>query len=297
MGSVSDSYDLIHVPLPQNFRYVDKYRMKFVFTVHDMTHQTHPQFHVASNVQLAQKGISFIRKHKAAVIAVSRHTAQDYLALESNAGLEVEMIHEAANHHHFNQAHTKEDVLMRYSLSDRPYFLCLFTLEPRKNILYTIQAFLKFCASQPDNDYQMIIAGGKGWKDDFLEEVKTKYPDRVRFLGFVPDDDLPGLIMGAYVFCYMPYYEGFGLPALEAIQYGTPVLFSGCSSLPEVCGEAGLAVNPASVDDIAIQMERLTTDENLYHKTKEATFHQSRKFSWVKAGFNTLNFYDKIAGR
>jgi glycosyltransferase involved in cell wall biosynthesis len=297
VGSVSESYDLIHVPLPQNFKNVDRYRMKFVFTLHDMTHRTHPQFHVNSNVQLAEKGLSFIERQKAAVIAVSQHTMQDYLTLANYASQEVKVIYEAANHHHFNQASSKDEVQKRYGLEDRPYFLCLFTLEPRKNIVHTVQAFLQFCAQCPDNKYQLIIAGGKGWKDDFLEEIKSLYPNRVRFLGYVPDEDLPGLIKGAYVFCYLPHYEGFGLPALEAIQYGTPVLFSGCSSLPEVCGDAGLAANPASIEDIALQMVQITANESLYYKMKEAAFPQSRKFSWVKAGFETLNFYTTVAGR
>ena len=158
-----------------------------------------------------------------------------------------------------------------------------------------MQAFLEFCDRLPASDFQLIICGGKGWKDDFLESVREQYPDKVRFPGYVPDEDLPALLKGAHAFFYLPHYEGFGLPALEAIQYGTPVLYSNTSSLPEVCGDAGLPADPGSVDDMASKMLIMATDSHRYLQMKQATFHQSRKFSWVKTAFETLVFYEEMA--
>jgi glycosyltransferase involved in cell wall biosynthesis len=295
VGSVQEAYDLIHVPLPQNYRYVDRYKTRFVFTLHDMTHRTHPQFHVPSNVQLAEKGLAFMKKKRAGVIAVSEHTMNDWRATASDERGPARVVYEAANHHFFQKSADRDLVFEKYGLGDRPYFMCLFTLEPRKNITGTVQAFLQFCDRLPASDFQLIICGGKGWKDDFLESVRERHPDRVRFLGYVPDEDLPALLNGAHAFCYLPHYEGFGLPALEAIQYGTPVLYSNTSSLPEVCGDAGLPADPGSMDDMASKMLIMATDSNRYLQMKQATFMQSRKFSWVKAAFETLLFYEEMA--
>jgi glycosyltransferase involved in cell wall biosynthesis len=295
VGSVREAYDLIHVPLPQNFRYVDKFDIRFVFTLHDLTHRTHPQFHIPANIQLAEKGIGFIKKKGASVISVSEQTLIDWRKYEPDAKTPARVIYEAANHLFFQKPIKRDAVFEKYGLGERPYFMCLFTLEPRKNIVGTVQAFLAFCERLPDTDFQLIICGGKGWKDDFLESVRDEHPDRVRFLGYVPDEDLPALLGGAHSFCYLPHYEGFGLPALEAIQYGTPVLYSNTSSLPEVCGDAGLPADPGSVDDMASKMLIMATDRERYHQMKIAAFAQSRKFSWVKSAFETLLFYEEMA--
>ncbi len=295
--TVNQRYDLIHVLLPQNYKYVSRFKSKMVFTIHDMTHQIFPDFHLPSNVQLAQKGISYIKKKSSGVICVSECTQKDFIQYSDSNQVFSTVIHEAANHHFLNDLGSNSSqsaTLKKYQIEDKPYFLCLFTLEPRKNIVNTVQAFIQFKTLTKNKDIQLVICGARGWKDQFLSELIDKYQDSIRFTGYVEEGDIQIIYKCAYVFCYLPFYEGFGLPALEALQQGTPVLSSNNSSLPEVVGDAGLYADPHDISDIVQKMLMISEDRDKYEELKGKTFKQARKFSWVKTAFETMQFYDKM---
>jgi glycosyltransferase involved in cell wall biosynthesis len=293
--TVNQRYDLIHVLLPQNYKYVSRFKSKIVFTIHDMTHQIFSEFHLPSNVQLAQKGISFIKKKSIGVVCVSECTQKDFIQHVDQ--VPSTMIYEAANHHFLNALNHRESqisTLKKYKIEDKPYFLCLFTLEPRKNIVNTVHAFIQFKALTGNENFQLVICGARGWKDQFLNELIDKNEESIRFTGYVEEADIQIMYKCAYAFCYLPFYEGFGLPALEALQQGTPVLSSNNSSLPEVVGDAGLYADPHDIDDIVQKMQMISNDRDKYEELKKNTFKQSRKFSWVKTAFETMNFYEQM---
>jgi glycosyltransferase involved in cell wall biosynthesis len=296
LSEVQNEYDLIHVPLPQNYYHVQQLDKPFVFTVHDLTHRLYPEFHQKENVALAEKGLQFICQRQAQAIVVSEATRQDLLREYRFPAEKTSLIYEAANRdsfHPLEKPERWEQARQRYRLPDGPFLLCLFTLEPRKNMKNTIAAFLRLLEKPENRGYYLVICGKKGWKVGELLDEQHPYAANIHFTGFVDEHDLPVLYSQAAALCYVAHYEGFGLPLLEAMQCGTPVIYGANSSMPEVAGEAGLPAPSDEVDAIAAQMERILQDEQLRRELSEKALHQAGRFSWLKTGFETLQLYEK----
>lgn len=185
-------------------------------------------------------------------------------------------------------------VRTRYSLGEGPFILSVGTVQPRKNYARLIEAFRRL--NLPD--LRLVIAGGKGWLDDplYAQVEALGLQERVRFIGFVADEDLPALYSAASVFAYPSLYEGFGLPPLEAMACGVPVVASNAASLPEVVGEAGLLVDPYDVDALAEALARALCDEALRHALIAKGHEQARRFSWAAAARQLLEHYATLLG-
>jgi glycosyltransferase involved in cell wall biosynthesis len=177
------------------------------------------------------------------------------------------------------------------------YLLFLGTLQPRKNLVRLVEAFGRL--QSPAADLRLVLAGKKGWLyDDLFARVRALgLADRVVFTGYVADDDKSPLLSGAQALVYPSLYEGFGLPVLEAMTCGTPVLTSNVSSLPEVAGDAALLVDPLDVDAMAEGVSRLVTDHELRDSLIEKGYAQAREFSWAKAGHEVLQVLEAVAGK
>ena len=178
----------------------------------------------------------------------------------------------------------------------KPYLLAVSTIQPRKNYARLIEAFAKLISNSqlPTSNLQLIIAGGRGW---MYEEVlatpeRLGIHDRVIFPNFFSDEDLPALYAGATLFVYPSLYEGFGLPILEAMACGTPVVTSNASSLPEVAGAAALYFDPRNVDAMAEQIYRALSDEALRADLRAKGLVQARKFSWDKAAVELKGYFE-----
>ncbi len=184
-----------------------------------------------------------------------------------------------------------KDLEQKYRIKGN-YILFVGTLQPRKNIIRLIEAF-----SRLKNDPELVIIGKKGWLYEDILEAPRKFSveDRVKFLDFIPNSELPAFYKNAICFVLPSLYEGFGLPVLEAMRYGCPVIVSNVSSLPEVGGDAVLYVDPLSADDIAKKLELLVGDEDLRKKLIKKGYEQVKKFSWEKTAKDTLNALVKIA--
>lgn len=184
-------------------------------------------------------------------------------------------------------------VCARYELP-RPFILSVGTLQPRKNYGRLIEAFARIAAEGPDH---LVIAGGKGWLyESIFEQAKSLgLEQRVHFPGFVDDADLPALYSAARLFAYVSLYEGFGLPLLEAMACGTPVIASNVSSLPEVVGDVGLQVDPRSVDDIARALQQMTEQPELRERSIGPGLARAKSFTWEKAARELLAIYDQVA--
>jgi glycosyltransferase involved in cell wall biosynthesis len=185
-------------------------------------------------------------------------------------------------------------VRARYGLGEAPFILAVGTLQPRKNYVRLIQAFSNLQSSIPD--LQLVIAGGKGWlfESIFAEVERLGLRDRVRFPGFVADDDLPALYSAARVLAYPSLYEGFGLPMLEAMACGTPVVASTASCLPEVAGDAALLVPPADVPALAEALSRAVSDEALRADLIAQGRARAATFTWTKAAEQLLGLYQDL---
>lgn len=286
-------YDLIHITLPQHYQYFRLMRHRFLVTVHDMTHVLFPGFHLKKNIRNARKGIRFLKKQDAQVIAVSEATKADLCRTEQIAESKVKVIAEAADAERFNRIYDRrivEKVLEKYGLTGQVYFFSLATLEPRKNLRNTVAAFLKLKKKHPESSVKFVMAGKTGWKEkpEFLD-----HPD-VMALGYVKDEDLSALFTAALGFCYVSHYEGFGLPLLEAMRCAAPVIYGYNSSMIEIVGDCGLAAKPDDAEDIAAKMEMLLTDAALCQTLKQNGYRRALEFSWEKAARETFDLYQSL---
>jgi glycosyltransferase involved in cell wall biosynthesis len=188
-------------------------------------------------------------------------------------------------------------VRARYNIGSEPFVLGLGTIQPRKNYERLVQAFANLLALEPlASNLRLVIVGGKGWLYDsiFAQVKRLGVADRVMFPGFVDDHDLPALYSAATLFAFPSIYEGFGLPVLEAMACGTPVVTSNTSSLVEVGGDAALLVEPTNVDAIADAMRRILQGADLQRTLTTRGFEQARRFTWEKAALQLREIYERI---
>ena len=174
----------------------------------------------------------------------------------------------------------------------KPYLLFVGTLQPRKNVAKLIEAFSQL----KNKEIELVIVGKKGWlwEEIFAAPEKFGVMERVKFLDFVENEDLPSLYKNALCFVLPSLYEGFGLPVLEAMKFGCPTVISDTSSLPEVGGDAALYFDPQSVDDIAQKIEKVISDEKLREEMVKKGYNQIKKFSWEKTAKETLKVLEDL---
>jgi glycosyltransferase involved in cell wall biosynthesis len=184
----------------------------------------------------------------------------------------------------------------KLKLGAEPFILGLGTIQPRKNYRRLIQAFSNLHAQRPTSNLKLVIVGGKGWlyEDIYAEVKRLGLETRVIFPGFVDDEDLPALYSAAEMLAYPSLYEGFGLPVLEAMACGTPVVTSNVSSLIEVGGPAALLVEPTNVNALAQALGRLVQESDLRRVCIERGFKQARRFTWHTSARQLLDLYESL---
>jgi glycosyltransferase involved in cell wall biosynthesis len=174
-----------------------------------------------------------------------------------------------------------------------PYILFVGTIQPRKNIAKLIEAV----SLLKEKQVNLVVVGKKGWlwEEILAAPEKFKVQDRIKFLDFVGNEDLPSLYKNALCFVLPSLYEGFGLPVLEAMKFGCPAVISNVSSLPEVGGDAAIYFDPQNVDDIADKLDKVISDEKLRAEMTEKGYNQVKKFSWEKTAKETLKVLEELA--
>ena len=192
-------------------------------------------------------------------------------------------------------ADTTQDVLSQYKLKHAQYILSVGTLEPRKNIKNTIDAYMQLPATTR-KAYPLVIVGMKGWHKSKLEKQLTPLiqAEEIRLIGYLPRQDLATLTAGALTLVYPSLYEGFGLPPLEAMSCGVPVITSNTSSLPEVVNNGGILVDPLDVNAINLALNTLIHDQELRKTYAQQAYTQSLNFSWQRCTQETINVYRKV---
>ncbi|RMF01366.1 MAG: glycosyltransferase [Bacteroidetes bacterium] len=298
LALIEEKYDLVHVPLPQHLPWYRKVTKPLVVTVHDLTHRMYADFHTEENIEKAEAGFRMIGQKEAHVIAISQATQRDLQAHYPVPDERIRLIYEGANGKFDRslQQQPPDRVLAKYGLpTDRPYLLSLSTLEPRKNIESTIRAFCALKEKQPDLDVMLVVAGKKGWKYDAIFTDRQQLSRAgVFFTGFVEDYDLPILYAHAIALCYPSHYEGFGLPLLEAMQCGTPVIYGNNSAMPEVAAGAGIAVNSQDQHAIQAAMQELVENTVLRQELARQAHQKASTFSWLRTALETLDYFDEI---
>jgi glycosyltransferase involved in cell wall biosynthesis len=268
-----------------------------VITMHDVSFALFPQFFSARR-RLWHRAVRVPRlvRNAAHVICDSRSTLEDVQQLYgvSREHLSVIPLGVSENFKEITDLQERARVKKEHELPDN-YILTLGSIEPRKNLVSLVTAFDHFCERSKE-DISLVVAGPRGWKSGpFWSALRrSKYADRIHVLGFVPEKDRPGLISMATCVVAASSYEGFGLPVLEAMRCGVPVITSHTSSLPEVLHEAGILVNPERPLEIARALEALLSDTVLQKKFREKGLIRSAQFSWEKTAEATYDELKKV---
>jgi len=272
---------------------------KCVVTVHDVIALALPELFPMKKRLVLKTAFSTIRKQVDLVVAPSESVKEDVMRHLKVERERIVVIPEGVEERFQPSGDPVrlEAVRRKYGLPPE-YVLFVGVLEPRKNIPTLLRAFALLLAEKLDLGLKLVIAGGRGWG---LAEIGTMVRSlglqgHVLFPGFIDEADLPHLYRGALLFVYPSLYEGFGLPILEAMGCGVPVITSNTSSMPEVAGDAAVLVDPTKPETLALAMASVLTDEALREKLRQKGIARARGFSWDAVARKTLEVYASLGG-
>lgn len=288
------SFDVVHFPEPYPFR---SKHARTIVTIHDIGFALRPEMFTKEMRALLGKQMKCVLRRADFIIAVSRTTRSDLLEVYGFDKERVCVIEHGVEEtfRPITDSGSVEALRRRYKLPEK-FILCVGTLEPRKNHARLIQAFQLMCEKYTD-EYNLVVCGKKGWMYDevFALAEDAGLKETVIFTGYVPDEELPHLYNLASVVAYPSLYEGFGLPVVEAMACGKPVLTSNRGAMAEVAGDGAHLVNPEDVDDIAEGLYRLISDAELRERLKLAGQKRACTFTWEKTAKATLDVYERVA--
>ncbi|MBN1640114.1 MAG: glycosyltransferase family 4 protein [Anaerolineae bacterium] len=263
-----------------------------VLTVHDLLFRHYPRYHKLQNYVYLNLAVPLFCRRADAVIAVSEHTKQDLVRSYGLAPGKVTVIYEAADPRFcVPSSQAIEAARARYGLPAR-YLMTLCAIEPRKNHAGFLRAFE--CLCRDDRDLYWLVGGRTGWLYEgfFAALERSPVRDRVLMPGYIADEDLAAVYAGALAFVFPSFGEGFGLPVLEAMACGTPVVSSDATSLPEVGGDAARYFAPGDVDQMCVQTRQVIDDPALRAEMRRRGLERANRFSWQRAAHETWSLYE-----
>jgi len=280
--------DLVHATTHYGTFVPSRYRN--VITIHDVTPLLFPETHDRMQVYYHRHILPHVLKRVDAVITISEQSKQDILRCYGICESKVHVIYHGVDGRFSPEASTDTEFIR--GLPSR-YILNIGTIEARKNITRLIEAFA--LAREKGLPQTLLIGGVKGWRISDIEGIVERYAleGAVQFLGYVEENDIPPLYAKADFFIYPSIYEGFGLPILEAMASGTPVITSNRSSMLEVAGDAALFINPLDTAELAGKMLELAESADLRADLRCRGINWAARFSWEKTARETLAIYER----
>ena len=281
--------DVYHFP---NFAIPPLTRGKRVVTIHDMSFLRFPEFAEPRNLRYLSRVIHRTAREADAIITDSAFSASEIRALLGVAPDRIHAIHLGVDPRCAPAAPAAVAALRGRLGLERPYLLTVGTVEPRKNLPLLIEAFERMAAFDGD----LVMAGMPGWKyAPILERMRTSArAARIRYLQYVPDDALPALYTGAEIFLLASHYEGFGLPPLEAMACGTPVVSSTGGSLPEVLGDAAVLIDGCDAAHWAQSIGRVLADAGQRRDLSARGRRQAARYGWQETARKTWEVYRSV---
>ena len=267
-----------------------------ILTIHDLIFRKMPEHHKPLNRWYLNLSLPLFSRRADHIIVVSEATRSDVIQAYGISEDKISVIPEAAAPRFTPQpAEMIQAVRQRYQLPDQ-YLLYVGTIEPRKNLLRLLKAWEKLYKTSEVPP--LVIVGSRGWlAEDFFNALENSpFRNDALLTGYVRDEDLPALYSAATAFVFPSLYEGFGLPPLEAMACGTPVVCSNTSSLPEVVGDAALLCNPTDVLALTDALKRIVNDTELQQTLRERGLKQAAKYSWERTAKETLAIYNRVLG-
>ncbi|MFH0976572.1 MAG: glycosyltransferase family 1 protein [Spirochaetota bacterium] len=274
-----------------------KFKAKRVVNIYDLTFYLFPYVHQVFKRYYFRFFIKLAALLNNRIICISNSTLDDLINITGANSKECSVVYLGKSGIYKPSRNIKKikEIKRKYNINGN-YLLFIGTIEPRKNIESLIMAFNKVFKNK-DPEISLVIAGKKGWYYNEIFELvkKLNIKDKVIFTGYVLEEEKPLLINGCKIFIYPSIYEGFGLPVLEAMACGAPVITSNISSMPEVAGNGALLLNnPKDVNEIASSIESLLTNKKELAKYRALGLKQSAKFNWKYTALKTLEIYKTV---
>ena len=272
------------------------YDVPVVTTVHDLSWLHYPEAHPVDRVRWLEKGLPIALERSAAILVDSEFVRQEVLSTFGVAPERVTVAHLGVDERfHPRSADETASVLVPAGLVHGSYLLTVGTIEPRKNLGVALDAYASLPTRLRER-YPLVVAGGKGWRSSTIESRLRDLEARgqARFLGFVQAADLPVLYAGARAFVFPSLYEGFGLPPLEAMASGVPVLVSNRSAIPEVVGDCGVMFDPERVGSLAETLEAALDDSDSLSRRVADGLARAQTFTWARCAQTTLEVYRRV---
>ena len=269
-----------------------------VVSIHDLSFEHLPEtFNRRSRAQL-RLTVRHSARRAAKILTLSEHTRRDIIETYGIDSDKITAIPLAAPAHFCPVTYEKDLQRVRHNYGiDGDYVLSVGSIQPRKNLVRLIKAYASLRGNQGGKSFpKLVLVGKRAWLyDETLRALEeTGISDSVVLTGYVPDADLPALYSGALCFVYPSFFEGFGLPPLEAMKCGAPVIVGNATSLPEVVGDAGLKVDPFDVSAIARAMDQLIQHEDLRQELRVKGLARARLFDWKETARQTLAVYEQV---
>ncbi len=258
-------------------------------TLYDMTCWLVPETHSAANVRASRLFAERVMRRADGLIAISESTRRDAVRILGLPEEKIEVIYPGVAEAFFSAA---PGAAGKLGLT-RPYVLFVGTIEPRKNIDTLLDAWNQLRPSLR-GEFELVVAGPAGWASPGTLDRLRSAGNGVRYLGYVAEEDLPGLTAGATAFVYPSLYEGFGLPLGQAMAAGVPVITSNISSMPEVAGDAGLLVDPRSPAEIAAAIERLLLSPGLRAELAAQGHARAQRYTWEACARQSIEFFRRL---
>lgn len=288
---LNSKVDIVHF---FNFILPRKIKSKTINTVHDMNYIRYPETMSKTNYNIHRKNLQRSCRDADFILTVSQNSKNEIMEFMNVSPDKIDIASPAVDTNIFHPIKDCGWIKDKYKIPGG-YILYFGTLEPRKNITSIIKAFKT--VSEKNADINLVLAGQKGWMyEEIFRLIQDLHlQDRVVFTGYVPEEDAPALYSCAEAFVFPSLYEGFGMPPLEAMACGTPVIVSNTSSLPEVVGDAGILVDPHDIENISFEMDRLINDSEVRKTLSEKGLEQSRKFTWEDSARKVIEVYNRLA--
>lgn len=289
-----DQLDVFHAPANVIPLY---YKGTSVVTIHDLAIYKHPEWFPDGQEFSKKVLVPSSLERASQIIAVSQSTKRDILKLFQVPSKKVEVVYEGISPEQAPSSRADfQAVKNRYSLAPH-YVYYVGVLEPRKNLPVLIKAFDDLVNKhwKKWKDWQLVIAGAKGWKyDEIMQAIKNaKCGSGIRYIGYVSHEEKMALLAGAQVFAFPTLWEGFGLPVLEAMSVGTPVLSSDLSSIPEIAEGAAELVNPRKLTEVQGALQRLMSDPDWRLELGKLGKARARRYTWTVTAQATLRIYER----
>lgn len=284
--------DVIH---SNNFRFPKDVSAKKVVVLHDVGFMDYPEYTTEANRLVCYKGTLDSMLFADKIIAPSKYTKRRLLHFFPFADeSKIEVVY-WGNRNTLLKENAHPGLTHKFGLDEQEYYLSVGTIEPRKNYSTLLKAY-KVYKEKTKGYKRLCIAGGYGWLEENFKQKITDLglADDVVVTGYVTDEELSNLYRHCFAFVYPTWYEGFGLPVLEAMNFGKPVIASDVTSIPEITGDSGILFDPKNAEEIYFNMHKLEEDESFYQQTVDKEKERLALFTWENAARRVLGIYGEV---